>query len=103
MIRNVNPDPVFIIDDLIKDELHRNDIVSNEAKYFICTFPKKSVVVNKWFNDFRKAANNGGILVGQLPLPDGISDLEFDFTVPYPIDPIQWYLWLKNSSGFIGM
>ena len=37
-----------------------------------------------------------------MPIPEGPSGLHFDFTVPYPIDPIQWYLWLKNACGFVG-
>jgi hypothetical protein len=54
-------------------------------------------------NKFIKIANSNGFLVGELPLPEGESGLQFDFTVPYPIDPIQWYLWLKNANGFIGL
>ena len=40
----------------------------------------------------------------ELPIPDGYSGFkEFDYIVEYPIDPLQWYLWLKNAKGFIGL
>ena len=38
-----------------------------------------------------------------MAIPEGVSGLNFDYTVPYPIDPLQWYLWLKNAKGFVGL
>ena len=40
----------------------------------------------------------------ELPTPDGYSGYDgFDYVVKYPIDPLQWYLWIKNAKGFIGL
>lgn len=29
--------------------------------------------------------------------------MPFDYTVDYPIDPIQWFLWIKNAKAFCGL
>ena len=72
-------------------------------KFILLTLPKNNYRLKHWLSTFKKYANNKGFLVGELPLPEGVSGLDFDFSVPYPIDPIQWYLWLKNANGFIGL
>ncbi|KMQ51542.1 hypothetical protein CHISP_1550 [Chitinispirillum alkaliphilum] len=104
VITNINPDPVFVMDQLIGDiKLDRKNIIAEDQKYIICTFPPNSSGIRKWFDEFKGILNQKGYLVGLLPLPEGVADLEFDFVVPYPIDPLDWYLWLKNSSGFVGL
>jgi|GEM_PF-1067146 len=99
----LNPDPVFILKDLITDKFFTQGLISDIDKYLLFTLPKKTKQSQRWFNTFKKLANSAGYKVGELPLPEGKSGIEFDFSIPYPIDPIQWYLWLVNSSGFIGL
>lgn len=100
---HLNPDPVFSIDQFILDAWHSNGLVEEDQKFILLTLPKNSYRLKHWLSKFKQYANNKGFLVGELPLPEGVSDLDFDFTVPYPIDPIQWYLWLKNATGFVGL
>jgi len=102
-IKIINPDPVFILDDFIDDVLNRNGLIGSDQKYIICTFQVNAVRMSEWFSKFKAIANEKGIMIGELPLPEGRSNLKFDFTVPYPIDPVQWYLWLKNAEGFLGL
>jgi len=102
-INILNPDPVLMLKDLIVDKFDNQRLISDNDKYLLFTLPKNTKQPEKWFDIFKKQANSAGFIVGELPLPEGKSGLGFDFSIPYPIDPIQWYLWLSNSSGFIGL
>jgi len=100
---HLNPDPVFNIDQFILDAWDSKGLVKEDDKFILLTLPKNSYRLKHWLSTFKKYVNNKGFLVGELPLPNGVSGLDFDFSVPYPIDPIQWYLWLKNANGFAGL
>lgn len=100
---HLNPDPVFVMDEFIKDEWNANNLIPANSKFILLSLPNNNNRSKSWLTRFRKHANKQGFLIGELPLPDGVSGLDFDFTVPYPIDPIQWYLWLKHASGFVGL
>lgn len=100
---HLNPDPVFNIDRFILDAWDRKGLVKENQKFILLTLPNNRYRFKRWLSKFKQYANNKGYLAGELPLPEGVSGLNFDFTVPYPIDPIQWYLWLKNANGFAGL
>ena len=102
-VRALNPDPVFTVDDFIQDAWDNKGIVKENQKFILITLNKDSFGLRKWLAVFRELANRNGYLVGELALPEGVSGLEFDFVVPYPITPIQWYLWLKNANAFVGL
>lgn len=100
---HLNPDPVFNIDQFIVDAWDSKGLVKEDDKFILLSLPKNSYRLKHWLSTFKKYANNKGFLIGELPLPGGASGLDFDFSVSYPIDPIQWYLWLKNANGFVGL
>ncbi|MCD6398551.1 MAG: polysaccharide pyruvyl transferase family protein, partial [Candidatus Aenigmarchaeota archaeon] len=100
---HLNPDPVFIIDAFIQDTWDNKGLVKDDQNFILLTLPKNSCRLKHWLSKFKQYANRKRFLVGELPLPQGVSGLDFDFLVPYPIDPIQWYLWLKNANGFAGL
>ncbi|MBN1604004.1 MAG: polysaccharide pyruvyl transferase family protein [Chitinispirillaceae bacterium] len=104
-IKIILPDPVFGIEKFVeRKKWNSQNIVKEGKKYFLITFPKfVDCKYAKWLKNFKEIANENGFLVGELPLPEGKSGLSFDFTIPYPIDPIQWFLWIKNSDGFVGL
>ena len=52
---------------------------------------------------FKKLFNSKGLKVVELPIPEGRSGMEFDYSLSYPIDPIQWYLYIKNAYAFCGL
>ena len=93
----------MLLKDLLEDKLDRLGLVEANEKYILFTFPVGASAPEKWFKAFKAHANARGFKVGELPLPEGASGFDFDFVIPYPIDPLQWYLWLMHSSGFIGM
>lgn len=98
------PDPAVCLERYITEPLERRNLVSEQDRYFILTLPiRASHAQETWLAQFKRFANRKGYKVGELPLPEGPSGLKFDFSVPYPIDPLQWYLWIKHSSGFLGL
>ena len=104
-IKIINPDPVFLLNELCTDkwEPQRKDIQSKQ--YYIVSLPPhfdKSTL--KWLLKLKKELNRRGHKLVELSLPDGPSGYDaFDYSVPYPIDPLQWFLWLKNARGYIGL
>lgn len=103
----INPDPVFLLDEFVEQNWESNGLIPQ--KYILLSLPQnwtmgKSGYVHKlWFNKFKKFFNKKGYAVVELPVPEGKSGLEFDYSVNYPIDPIQWYLYIKNAYAFCGL
>ncbi len=103
-IKTINPDPVFLLNELCPDKWDsiQSGIVSKN--YYVMTLPNNCPALDGWLRRFRKEVNQRGYKLVELPLPDGESNCnEFDFKVPYPIDPLQWFLWLKNAKAFVGL
>ena len=108
-IKTINPDPVFLLNELCTDIWNPlwSDVKSKN--YYIITLPailagRHSENIKKWIGKLRKELNSRGYKLIELPLPDGTTGYqEYDYTVPYPIDPLQWFLWLKNARGYIGL
>lgn len=107
VVNTINPDPVFTLN-LDAEEWDSKGI--KRRGYYVMTLPlkwsaghKRGLLRKVWFSAFKRAVNEAGYKLIELPLPEGISGMKFDFTVPYPIDPVQWFLWIKNAKGFIGL
>lgn len=108
-IQNITPDPVFMLPKLLINEAWDKQGHSSH-KYILATFdkdwsksPKRGWLRRLWFNSFKKAVNKAGYELLELPIPEGKSGLSFDDCIDYPIDPIQWFLWIQNARGFIGI
>lgn len=108
-IKKTNPDPVFLLDSYVNVEWEHPDFI--ESKNYIVLSLKTDMTKGNpilvwlrknWIKRLMGLAHSKGLKVVELPLPENISGLDFDYTVPYPINPLQWYLWIKNSSGFFG-
>lgn len=101
-IKILNPDPVILLKDLLPKsrEMH---LSSQYGTYIVCTLPKSCIIMKKWIYNLKKYANERSINLIELPLPEGVSGLHFDYTVPYPLDPLEWYKWIIYSKGFVGL
>lgn len=108
-VNNINPDPAFMLPNLLSEEIWDNRGHFGQ-KYILASFdnnwaisPKRGWLRRHWFNSFKKAVNKAGYELLELPIPEGKSGLSFDGCIDYPIDPIQWFLWIQNARGFIGI
>lgn len=107
LIKNINPDPVFMLDKFVDVEWKHPDSVHSK-KYYLISLPKdytKSMCVLKriWVKRLISLLHRKGYQLVEIPTPDGTSGIDSDYIVPYPIDPLQWYLWIKNAKGYIGI
>lgn len=107
-IERINPDPVFTLSIDAGDEWEGLGL--KPKSYVIMTLPKNWLDNKRtrfqrmwWFNRFKKQIHKRGLKLVELPVPEGCSGMKFDLTIPYPIDPIQWFLWLKNAKAFVGL
>lgn len=107
-IERLNPDPVFLLNDFCNTEWKKENKLIESKKYYIVSLQNgfvshRSILKKSWLMLLKFLVNRKGYKLVELPIPEGVSDFKFDYTVPYPIDPLQWYLWLKNAKGFIGL
>lgn len=108
-VKNVNPDPVFTLFRFIDDE-QWNNCGQKSKGYYLMSLPKNWINVGKfaekkikWFTQFKAYVNGAGYKLVELPIPEGKSGMKFDYTIGYPIDPLQWFLWIKNAKAFCGL
>lgn len=107
-IKNINPDPVVNINCFLSDRIVRKPIGIESKKYIIMSLPTNWLVTNyskrrQWFENFKELTHSAGLKLVELPLPDGVSGLDFDYTIPYPIDPLDWYCWIRDAYAFCGL
>lgn len=108
-IKNVNPDPVFLLDQFCKEDWKHDERVITSKQYYAITLPKDymntmGTAKRYWLHQLKREVNKRGYQLVELPIPDGYSGYDgFDFVVKYPIDPLQWFLWLKNAKAFVGL
>ncbi len=104
----INPDPVILLSSLIKDNWKETKELQDK-KYILMSLPKNWYMngripkLVKWFYEFKEEINNKGYYLVELPIPEGTSGAPFDYTISYPIDPIQWFLTIKHAKGFCGV
>lgn len=108
-IKILNPDPVFLLNAYCADKWDNSKYSVTSGSYVVVTLPCgvsgwERIITKKWLKLLRETLHNEGLFLVELPLPEGMSGFEeFDVTVQYPIDPLQWFLWLKNAKAFIGL
>lgn len=109
MVKTVNPDPVITLHRYVNNIGWMSQGIK-PGSYVVMTLPTewyKSSRFQKrrqhWFKKFKNLVNESGYKLVELPLPEGKSGMQFDHIVDYPIDPLQWFLWIKNAKAFCGM
>ena len=106
----VNPDPVFMLSDYVDGVEWQNHEIGTEKKYYVMTLPVNwssdwqfGLLRKMWFARFKNIVNKKGYKLIELPLPEGKSGMDFDYVVDYPIDSLQWFLWINNAKAFCGI
>lgn len=106
VIKILNPDPVMMLNFFCKQNWGNQG--QKSKGYYLMSLStnwangRTGWLKCKWFNSFKSLVNKAGYQLVELPLPEGASGMPFDYTIPYPIDPLQWYLWLKNAKAYCG-
>lgn len=105
LVKVLNPDPVFMLDEFVDvNWIHPAGIKSKG--YYLYSLPFDNhfdILKRMWLRTFMRILHRKGYKLVEIPIPSGISGLPSDYRVPYPIDPLQWYLWIKNARGYFGV
>lgn len=105
-VENVNPDPVIWLSDYLKDYQLKYPDGIDKMNYIVMSLPvnwNKSERHRKWFTAFKDIVHENGLRLVELPLPEGLSGMDFDYTVHYPINPLDWFCWIRDARAFCGL
>lgn len=107
LIKILNPDPVFLLDEFVDVEWRHPDFIQSK-EYILYSLPKDfdkflGSLKRMWLKKFMQLLHKKGYKLVEIPIPEGVSQLPSDYRVQYPIDPLQWYLWIKNARGYWGL
>lgn len=99
---SLTPDPTSILGDVFPHiaEKHFRD-PRQRGKYILLGIAKKDVDY-QWFKSFVEIAHSKGYQVYGLPHPEGFPNIPVDEVISLSLSPLDWYCWIKYSSGFIG-
>lgn len=109
-VQLINYDPVFMLSRYV-DKIEWACRGQAAKGYILMSLPKNWLSESGrfkgfriiWFYRFKKLVHKAGLKLVEFPIPEGKSGLVFDFCVDFPIDPLQWFLWIKNAKGFVGL
>lgn len=108
VVNAVNPDPVIWLSNFFS----QRELIFPEGiekkQYILMSLPKDWVKHHtskrlNWFAKFKKIVNDNGYQLVELPIPEGISGAPFDYTIPYPLNPADWFIWLRDAQAFCGL
>lgn len=107
-VRIVNPDPVIWLSDFMTDRIANFPSEIHKGNYILMSLPKDWIKHHtdkrvKWFERFKSIVNEYGYKLVELPIPEGSSGAKFDYTIPYPLNPIDWFSWIRDAKAFCGV
>lgn len=103
----ITPDPVFSLNQNLNDLIPSKDYILRKfhlpEKYYLISFLNDKTVSKEWLHSFETIAFNNGIACVALPFPQGICfNHSLPYTIPSPLEPLDWYALIKYSEGYIG-
>lgn len=105
-IKHINPDPVIWLSDFIGN---RKPLLQDKLAgkpYYLMSLPVRCSGKSKlkcWFKEFKSLVNSNGYNLVELPIPEGISGFDFDYTIPFPINPFDWFCYIGEAKAFCGL
>ena len=104
---DISPDPVFAFNynckELIPSRCQIFEKYNLPDCYYLVSMLDDKVLTKDWLDDLKKEAKGVGVECVALPMPDGIKFRHnFDYEIPTPLSPIDWYALIKYSKGYIG-
>jgi hypothetical protein len=114
MIQYLNPtvntlpitsDPVFSFNQNVRNTQTKKDILEKyklPENYIVVSFYSGLEPSTSWLLKFKEIAKNNFLSCVALPMPQGTKINCFDYSIPLPISPIDWYDIIRFSSGYVG-
>lgn len=103
----ITPDPVFAFNQNVSKMIPTKDEVLSKFNlpnsYCLISFRTPNIPTKKWCNLLKLEAEKLGLHCVALPMPNGtLFKHNFNYEIPVPISPIEWYALIKYSQGYIG-
>lgn len=101
----ITPDPVFSFNQ--NNYLDLPGIKELQVKfglpnrYVLITF-SKGIIDADYVTQILSVFQKNGITPIAFPDPEGHGDFECQQKIPLPLNPLEWYVLIKNSEGYIG-
>ncbi len=100
----ITPDPVFSFEQNVqpvndKNVAERHTGIKGKYSIFSVT---KSVTNKEWILQLEKLFAQQGITLIGLPQTNFKHTPILKHNMPFPLDPMDWYNFIKNSCGYIG-
>lgn len=97
------PDPMIVFEEQIDvpSSTMNQKSFSNDNYILICLYP--NMVSDDWVRKFVKYAHHKDFSVFTLPNPEGPVKLPVDRIINLPLSPLNWYSWIKNAKGYLGV
>ncbi len=91
------PDPVFVL-----NRFYRGGAPAQKhllGRYAIVSTTWKPPV--EWVVNLKDYLNRRGLKLVSLPMPEHEIEGPFDHIVRHPLDPLDWYDWIRNADGIL--
>lgn len=101
----ITPDPVFGFNENVNipSKSYILQKFNLPDKYILISFLSSRYVSKRWLNEFQELCLNKGYKCIALPFPEGINfKHNLNQEIKLPLNPIDWYLLIKYSSGYVG-
>ncbi|MGN6493963.1 MAG: polysaccharide pyruvyl transferase family protein [Agriterribacter sp.] len=103
----VTPDPVFAFNQNVRQDVTKDSVLKKfnlPEKYVLVSFHKKKQLLpgEAWLKEFREIGSKLGIATVELPMPKGNAQLNLEYQITNPLDPLDWYNLIRFSDGYVG-
>ena len=71
-------------------------------KYVVAGFYDNYMPSDSWLGKLKDSLNRKGLVLVNLPMPQGGKVYSYDRNISLPLDSLDWYYLIKFSSGYIG-
>lgn len=106
VVPEVTPDPVFAFNTNASHLVPTFEQILQKynlpEKYFVLSFLNNKSVSQEWLTRFEALAAKQGISCVSLPFAHKDSYGELKYRIPMPLSPLDWFVIIKYSAGYIG-
>ena len=102
---SITPDPVFALNQNLKEQPTKESVLSKfnlPEKYVVAGFYDHYMPSDSWLGKLKESLNSKGLILVNLPMPQGGKTYSYDLNISLPLDSLDWYYLIKYSSGYIG-
>lgn len=103
----ITPDPVFAFNHNCEGLIPSRQSILEQfglpERYALVSM--KCVMLDRpeWMDELKSKAAEAGLTCVALPMPTGVDfKHSFDYEIPAPLSPLDWYALIKYASAYIG-